>query len=266
MQANQPLRSTKVRNRLSVEDAAAHPLDHRAETIAHAEPFEYPTRVGLDRARRNVEAISDLRIAQAVAHEHEHLVLARRELRAVSVMASDDLATYDGLRLVAEDRAAGGDPEHCVTDDVPVGALREVRARTRSNRLERQVLTDPLGQHHDACGQPVLADRCQNAQHVELSVDDCDIRRQASDGTENGDGVIDLGDEAKARVLAHRPRQAVTKQRLLVRDQHAHLSVLPMWHRLADGTYTASNDPETALPDRSPRESVDSPATDRFDH
>ena len=173
--------------------------------------------------------LGDPPVRAALAHQLEHLALARRE-RVERVLAApapehprDDVGVERGAAL--------GHPAHRVGERGEVGdaVLEEVADALGAvaDQVERVALVGVLGEHEDADVRLARADLDRRAQAVvgvvgrHLDVDDRDVGLVRGDLAHEVDGVAGLAGDLEARVL-EQPDDALAQQGLVLADDDAH--------------------------------------------
>jgi hypothetical protein len=207
---------------LLVEQFPAHGVTDKLRTIARLELGEQMFVMRPDGRRRDVQPTPDLRSAEPVGDQLEHLLLARAQQRALCGPPAADLAGDRRLGLLAQRRPPASHPAHRGPEGVGRDAAREDAGRPVADQLPGQRIGRVV-QQHDARGQPLACDRGEHATAVEareLAGDERDVRQVRADRGQYGATVDRLGQKLQPRVLADHAGERVAKQRLRIGDDH----------------------------------------------
>src|SRR4051812_1724137 len=189
--------------------------------------------VVLDRARRDVQLLADLVVGQAVGDEPQDLELTggeqRTDRRALAARVAGELAQQVAGELGRDDRAAAVGRDDGLAQLLARRALGQVAGGARRDRVE-QALGALVGRDDERPDLGQLATQVLEddgaAQAGHAQVEHHDVGLELAGEVEPGAAVVGLPDDLDAGVALERADDALTNERMILRDQHADLHAL----------------------------------------
>ena len=118
--------------------------------------------------------------------------------------------------------------QHCFDDLRAAGVLREESGGALLQRLEDECAVGVGGQHEHACRQLVADDGTHDADAVDLGhlvVDQRHVGLLATDRLDGISPVLGFGDDLDPTVLVQTAGHAVTEERVIISNHHAHAGI-----------------------------------------
>ena len=166
---------------------------------------------------------SDRRRREPFGHQPQDLLLARRQQRAVLARPLAQLREQRALQARLDARLASRDRGDGVEHRLAIRILGEEPGRARRHRLVDQPRVRERRQHQHPRRQPVARDRIRDPDAIDPrhpQVDHRHGRGELADAGQRRAPVADFADQLQPGPFAHRPRDALAEQRMVIRDQH----------------------------------------------